>query len=130
MMSLLLQSGSVIIMRRSRRAVRNVGTTFSVDFQELWEAWDSFIVPRFPSARHFHRGRRNAFCFVILTVKLTRILPVADLLAVGLDLRFMLQSLLCLDDRKLMAEPLVLDDRCVAHTLVFAEEAIGKRATF
>jgi hypothetical protein len=28
---------------------------YSIDFQGLWEAWDSFIVPRFPSDRHFHR---------------------------------------------------------------------------
>jgi hypothetical protein len=28
---------------------------YSVDFQGLWEGWDSFIVPRFPSGRHFHR---------------------------------------------------------------------------
>ena len=45
------------------------------------------------------------------------------------SLRLAPYVLLCLDDRKSVAESFVLDDRSVAHTLVFAEEAIGKRAT-
>jgi serine/threonine protein kinase len=50
-MSNSLQSRNV----RSRRAVGMCEITALGDFQGLWEAWDSFIVPRFPSGRHFHR---------------------------------------------------------------------------
>jgi hypothetical protein len=32
-----------------------VESPFCGDFQGLWEGWNSFIVPRFPSDRHFHR---------------------------------------------------------------------------
>ena len=30
------------------------------DFQGLWKGWDSFIVPPFPSGRHFHRSSFRA----------------------------------------------------------------------
>lgn len=97
-------------------------------FQGLWEEWDGFIVPRFPSGRHFHRGCRCVFRLVIRSVELTGVLLVAGLLAVGLHLRLALHVLLCLDDRKSMAESFVLNDCSVADTLVFAEDAVGKRA--
>ncbi len=51
-------------------------------FQGLWEEWDSFIVPRFPSARHFHRFERREHCG-----KARRPFRVAVLFAVGLDSR-------------------------------------------
>lgn len=55
---------------------------------------------------------------------------VADLLAVALHLRHKLYVLPRLDDCKSMAESPGLDDRCMVHTLIFAEEVIGKRATY
>ena len=102
-------------------------STFFVDFQELWEEWDGLIVPRFPSARHFHRRRRLALWFVLFSVHWARVLLVSTFLAVRLDLWFVLLILVCLDDREGMAEPFVLDNRRVADTLVFAEDAVGKR---
>ena len=105
-------------------------STFCVDFQGLWEEWDGFIVPLFPSGRHFHRGRRRDFRFVIRPVELTRVLLIAPFLAVGFDLRLVLQILLCLDDRERMTESLVLNDRSVADSLILAEHAVGKHATF
>jgi hypothetical protein len=50
----------------------------------FYRAWDSFIVPRFPSDRHFHR-----FWFSLA-------LSIIDLLTVGLHFRNMLQILLAL----------------------------------
>ncbi|MBB5060640.1 hypothetical protein HDF16_005376 [Granulicella aggregans] len=87
-----------------------------------------FIVPGFPSGRHFHRRRQCEFSFVIHPVKLTWILFVAELVAVGLHLRLALYFLFCFDDLQRMSKSFVLDDRRVADTLVLAEEAIGKRA--
>ena len=117
-------------MRRSRRAVRNVGIDVLCRFpRTVGRGKRLYCFPHFPSGRHFHRGRRGAFRFVVRPVELTRILLVADLLTVGLHLRLALDVLLCLDDSQSVAESLVLDDRCVADTLVFAEETIGKRAT-
>jgi hypothetical protein len=84
-----------------------------------------YCFPLFPSGRHFHRGRRGVFRFVVQSVELTRVLLVADLLAVGMHLRLALYVLLCLDDRKSVAEPLVLNDGSVAYSLVFAKKALG-----
>ena len=64
-------------MRSRRRAVGMCEITALGDFQGLCEGWetDSFIVglPCFPSGRHFHRGRRRDFRFVIRPVKPTRV---------------------------------------------------------
>ena len=54
-------------------------------------------------------------------------LPVSGLLAVVHNLRDRLEILLRLDDRKRMAESLVLNDGGVADTLILAEDAVGKR---
>lgn len=69
-------------------------------------------------------------CFVIRSVELTRVLLTAPFLAVGFDLRLVLQILLCLDDRERMTESLVLNDGSVADSLILAEHAVGKHATF
>jgi len=129
--SLFLQSGSVIIVRRSRRAVRNVGIDVLCRFpRTVGREGNSFmfsslsIRPSFPprAPRRFsvcssaHRVDEGSSC--------------SRSLATGLHFRLALYVLLRFDDRESMAESLVLDDRSVAHTLVFAEEAIGKRATF
>src|ERR1700730_18767922 len=117
-------------MRSRRRAVGMCEITALGDFQGLWEGWetDSFIVglPCFPSGRHFHRGRRHDFRFIVGPVKLPASLLIAELLAVGPYLRLMLDVLLCLHHRECMAQSLVLDDCCMADTLVLAEDAIGK----
>ncbi len=68
------------------------------------------------------------FWLVLLTVELTRILLVADLLAVGLDLWFELSILLCLDDRPSVDEPFLLNNRSVADTLVSCWRRVGKQA--
>ena len=72
-------------------------------FQGLWEEWDGFIVPRFPSDRHFHRGARACFLDEVRSVDRSWVLLVAGLFAIGLDLRFELHILLCLDDGQRMA---------------------------
>ena len=79
----------VLLIARSRRAVEMCEIVDSDDFQGLWEVWDGCIVPHFPSARHFHRGRRDEF-LVIGPVDLAWTLLVSALFAVGLDLWFML----------------------------------------
>src|SRR5260370_40292871 len=87
-------------MRSRRRAVGMCEITALGDFQGLWEGWetDSFIVglPCFPSGRHFHRGRRHDFRFIVGPVKLPASLLIAELLAVGPYLRLMFDVLLCL----------------------------------
>ena len=83
-------------------------------FQGLWEEWDSFIVPHFPSGRHFHRFRFS-FAFSII-----------DLLTIGLDLWDILYILLGLDEGESMSEPLVLNDSGVVDSLVLVEEPVGK----
>ena len=62
-----------------------VGTAVSGGFQGLWEGWDGFIVPRFPSDRHFHRGARARFLDEFRPVDRSRVLLVTSLLAVGHD---------------------------------------------
>jgi hypothetical protein len=105
-------------------------STLCVDFQGLWEEWDSFIVPRFPSGRHFHRGRRGEFCFVVWSIELARALLVSDLVTISHDLRQSLDILLRLHSSECMSQPLVFDDGRVTDALIFAEDAIGKRVTF
>jgi hypothetical protein len=78
-------------------------------FQGQWEEWDSFIVPRFPSARHFHR-----FCFSVAFL-------IIDLLTVGLHLRDILQILLRFDESEWVPKPLVLDDRGAVNALVLSK---------
>src|SRR5260370_41288548 len=121
-------------MRSRGRAVGMCEITALGDFQGLWEGWetDSFIVglPCFPSGRHFHRGRRRDFRFVIRPVKPTRVLLVSALCAVSHPLRYMLDVLLRFHRCECMAQTLVLDDGCVTDPLVLAEDAIGKRVPF
>src|ERR1700693_1697872 len=121
-------------MRRRRRAVGMCEITALGDFQGLWEGWetDSFIVglPCFPSGRHFHRGRRRDFRFVIRPVKPTRVLLVSALCAVSHHLRYMLDVLLRFHRCECVAEAFVLYDSGVAYALVFAEDTIGKQVTF
>src|SRR5258708_7876735 len=125
-MSLCAPDRNVSIKPSCRGAVGMCEITAPGDFQGLWEEWDGFIVPRFPSDRHFHRRRRHDFRFIVGPVKLPASLLIAELLAVGPYLRLMLDVLLCLHHRECMAQPLVLDDCCMADTLVLAEDAIGK----
>ena len=91
--------------------------------------WDGFIVPRFPSDRHFHRGCNCDFLFVIRPVNLTRVLLVSAFGAVGQDLRQVLRVLLGFHCSKCVTQPLVLDDGCVADTLILAEDAVGQQLT-
>ncbi len=102
---------------------------FSGGFQGLWKGWDSFVVPRFPSGCHFHRGCGSDFCFVIGDEELTWSFLIAGLLAVGFDFRLALQILLCLDDRKSMTESLVLNDGCGVDSLILVEGAVGKHTS-
>jgi hypothetical protein len=98
-------------------------STFFVDFQGLWEGWDGFIVPRFPSARHFHRfGRRD---------DLNRArwpFGVAVFVAVGSHLRHWPRILPRLDERERVTEPLILDHGRRADALILVEDAVGKHA--
>ena len=80
-------------------------------FQGLWEGWDGFIVPRFPSDRHFHRLGASAFFDEVWPVDARGLFLIAGLLAVGHHLRLALEFLLCLHERQRMTESLVLDDR-------------------
>src|SRR5271168_1360559 len=106
-------------------------STFFVDFQGLWEERETAsCFPRFPSGRHFHRGGAVGFWDVIRPIDSPRVLLVSALVAVRLDLWFMLKILLCLHGSECVAEPFVLDDGGVTDTLVFAEDAIGKRIAF
>ena len=84
-------------------------STYLVDFQGLWEGWDSFIVPPFPSGRHFHRGHGCVFRFLVGSVQLTRVLLVSALCAVVPHLRFMLDVLLRFHFGEGMAQAFVLD---------------------
>ncbi len=106
----------------------------SDDFQGLWEGWetDSFIVglPCFPSGRHFHRGPRRDLFVVIRPVDLTRAFLVPALSAVGHDVGQVLRVLLRLHGSECVSQPLVLDDRRMTHTLILAEDAVGKRVPF
>ena len=100
---------------RRRRAVGMCDIVDPDDFQGLWEGWetDSLIVglPGFPSGRHFHRFcRRRARLFIIGAVDFSWVLLIAELLAVGLHLRLVLDLLSRLDQRQSVAEPLVLDN--------------------
>ena len=91
-------------------------------FQGLWEEWDGFIVPRFPSARHFHRfGRRDDF------YRARQPFRVAVLLTVGSYLWSLPRILLRFDQRQRMTESLVLDDGCWVDSLVLVEDPVGKR---
>ena len=91
------------------------------DFQGLWEGKDQTVfhrpvcLPRFPSDRHFHRGGRHDFWFVIGPVKLSASLLISKLLAVGPYLRLMLHILLRLHHSEGMAEAFVFDDGCMAY---------------
>ena len=74
--------------------------------KDLWEEWDSSIVPLFPSGRHFHR-----FSFSLA-------FSISDHLTVGLHLCSKVELLVSLDDPEGMPQTLVLDDRCVTDTLI------------
>jgi hypothetical protein len=102
--SLFLQSGSVIIRRLSRGAVRNVGIDVLAIPKDCGKRGKRlYCFPRFPSGRHFHRWPRGAFLDVVGAIDLARSLLVADLLAVRLHFRLALYFLLRLDDRQRVA---------------------------
>jgi hypothetical protein len=92
----------------------------------------SSCLPRFPPDRHFDRcrARRQVHRHFRWALDPSFSLAIADLLAVGLYLRSMLDILLRLDHRQRMPEALVLDNGGVADTLVLAEDTVGKRVTF
>ena len=61
-------------------------STYCVDFQGLWEEWDSLIVPRFPSGRHFQRAvffAKPEKKAGLQTVKLNTEVPAAELVGAG-----------------------------------------------
>ncbi len=89
--------------------------------------------PRFPSGRHFHRFCGHAFGFwdVIWPIDSRRrffLYPPLSLLVMILGR--CLVSCCAFTVVRACRKPLVLDDGCVAHALVFAENTIGKRVSF
>ena len=102
---------------------------FSGDFQGLWEAWEtnSFIVSSMLSIRpSFPPLLRPCFRFEVWSVNSSRCLLVSDFLAVGHDLRLVLEVLLRFNKRECMAKAFVLDDGSMADALVLTEDTIGK----
>ena len=85
-----------------RRAVGMCEITALGDFQGLWEGWDGFIVPPFPSDHHFHRHRLRRFWLEVWSIDSSRVLLVSGLLAVGPYLGLVLRVLLRLDERECM----------------------------
>ena len=75
-------------MRRSRRAVRNVGIDVLCRFPRTVRSVGQSHRSALPISRHFHRGRCGDFRFAIWPVDATRVLLVSAFLAVGLDLWF------------------------------------------
>src|SRR5450755_4251857 len=70
------------------------------------------------------------FWLVVRSINTSRVFLVARLLAVRHDLRSLLEVLMRLDDRKRMAEALVLDNRGMADSLVLTKGAVGKNDIF
>src|SRR3979411_3502643 len=89
----------------------------------------SSVFHDFHHGRHFPRGRRRDFRFVIRPVKPTRVLLVSALCAVSHHLRYMLDVLLRFHRCECVAETFVLYDSGVAYALVFAEDAIENQGT-
>jgi hypothetical protein len=102
------------------------GIIDSGDFQRVW---DGFIVPPFPSDRHFPRFRLRRFWLEVWAIDSSRVLLVAGLLAVVHNLGDAAEVPLRLDDRQCMPQAVVLDDGSVADTLILAKDAVGKRVT-
>ena len=91
--------GSEVIARHERSANEAI-SHISTDFQGLWEAWDSFIVPCFPSDRHFHRCLRGQQLLIVVgPIDFAASLFVTTFLAVRHHLRRSRDVLLRLDDR-------------------------------
>src|SRR5579875_2378122 len=97
-LSLLLPSRSVSVKPSSSSRCVMWEPPFFGGFQGLWEGWDGFIVPRFPSDRHFHRGARTRFLGEVWPVDRPWVLLVAILLAVRHHLDCLLNVLLRLHD--------------------------------
>src|SRR5271155_635054 len=88
--------------------------------------WNSFIVPCFPSDRHFHRCCRPRFRVEAWSVNSSRCFLVTDFLAVSHHLCRVFEVLLRFNKRECMAKAFVLNDGGMADALILTEDTIGK----